>query len=228
MRILIVAAHPDDEVLGCGASIAKWVNNGDEVNVLILAEGITSRDKTRNLDSRSKELSDLKKSALNASEILGVKTVHLLSYPDNRMDSVDLLDIVKDIENHIKKTKPQVVITHHPSDLNIDHQITFKATLTACRPLPENLVKRIMCFEILSSTEWQLPFSNNVFFPTWFEDITNTFSSKINALKCYEDELNKWPHPRSFEAVESLAKRRGSSVGVNMAEAFALVREIKA
>ena len=228
MRILIVAAHPDDEVLGCGASIAKWVNNGDEVNVLVLAEGITSRDKTRNLDSRSKELSDLKKSALNASEILGVKSVHLLSYPDNRMDSVDLLDIVKDIENHIKKTKPQVVITHHPSDLNIDHQITFKATLTACRPLPGNFVKRIMCFEVLSSTEWQVPFSNNVFFPTWYEDITNTFSSKINALKCYEDELNKWPHPRSFEAVESLAKRRGSSVGVNMAEAFALVREIKA
>ena len=228
MNILVVAAHPDDEILGCGASIAKWVKNGDEVNVLIMAEGITSRDKTRNLDSRSEELSDLKKSALNAGEILGVKSVQLLSYPDNRMDSVDLLDIVKDIEAHIQKTKPQVVITHHPSDLNIDHQITCQATLTSCRPVPGNPVKRILCFEILSSTEWQVPLSNNVFLPTWYEDITNTFSSKINALKCYKGELNKWPHPRSFEAVESLAKRRGSSVGVDMAEAFALIREIKA
>ena len=228
MNILVVAAHPDDEVLGCGASIAKWVKNGDEVKILIMAEGITSRDITRNLDSRSEELSDLKKSAINASEVLGVKSVQLLSYPDNRMDSVDLLDIVKDIETYIHETKPQVVITHHPSDLNIDHQITFQATLTACRPLPRSLVKRILCFEILSSTEWQVPFSNNVFIPTWYEDITNTFSSKINALKCYKDELNKWPHPRSFEAVESLARMRGSSVGVDMAEAFALVREIKA
>ena len=125
MRILIVAAHPDDEVLGCGASIAKWVNTGDEVNVLVLAEGITSRDKTRNLNSRSKELSDLKKSALSANEILGVKSVHLLSYPDNRMDSVDFLDVVKEIESFLEKIKPDIVLTHHTSDLNLDHQIGF-------------------------------------------------------------------------------------------------------
>ena len=123
MNYLIVAAHPDDEVLGCGGSIAKWSNNGHNVNVLIMAEGATSRDKNRNRNSRKKDLSDLFKSAKKANNILGVKSLTLLDFPDNRMDSLDLLDIVKVVESHIAKLKPDVVVTHHSNDLNIDHQI---------------------------------------------------------------------------------------------------------
>ena len=226
MNYLIVAAHPDDEVLGCGGSIAKWSNNGHNVNVLIMAEGATSRDKNRNRNSRKKDLSDLFKSAKKANNILGVKSLTLLDFPDNRMDSLDLLDIVKVVESHIAKLKPDVVVTHHSNDLNIDHQIIHKAVITACRPIPEFPVKLILTFEVPSSTEWQSLTNNFPYSPNWFEDISSTLDLKINALEEYEDEMRNWPHSRSIKAVKHLAKWRGSSVGLEAAESFCLIRNI--
>ncbi len=227
MKYLIITAHPDDEVLGCGGSMAKWAKEGHEVHVLILAEGSTSRDKQRDRASRTEELSLLAQSAKRATYILGVESVKLLDYPDNRMDSIDLLDVVKPVEEIIEKLQPEVVVTHHAGDLNIDHQIIHQAVITACRPQPGQTVKRILSFEVPSSTEWQSPSSGNPFVPNWFEDISDTLNLKIKALEAYKSEMRDWPHSRSTKAVEHLARWRGASVGVEAAEAFMLVREIR-
>jgi len=227
MKYLIIAAHPDDEVLGCGGSMAKWTKEGHEVNVLILAEGATSRDKQRDRESRTEELSLLAQSAKRATDILGVESVELLDYPDNRMDSIDLLDVVKEVEKIIEKLQPEVVVTHHASDLNIDHQIIHQAVITACRPLPRQSVKRILSFEVPSATEWQSTDAGRPFVPNWFEDIADTLNLKVKALEAYKSEMRVWPHARSIKAVEHLARWRGASVGVEAAEAFMLVREIR-
>ena len=227
MNIFIVAAHPDDEILGCGGSMAKWAREGHEVRALIMAEGATSRAKYRDRELHTDELSMLAKSAKKASDILGVKSTELLDYPDNRMDSVDLLDVVKSIEDKIQKLKPKVVVTHHAGDLNIDHQITHQAVITACRPQPGQTVRRILSFEVPSATEWQSYSCVSPFIPNWFEDITDMLILKIKALEVYESEMRDWPHSRSIKAVEHLARWRGASVGVEAAEAFMLVREIR-
>ena len=227
MKYLIIAAHPDDEVLGCGGSMAKWAKKGHEVHVLIMAEGATSRDKSRDRDSRKQELSILAQSAKKAADILGVKSVELLNYPDNRMDSVDMLDVVKSVEEIIEKLQPEVVVTHHAGDLNIDHQIIHKAVITACRPQPDNSIKRILSFEVPSATEWNSPIVDIPFVPNWFEDISDTLELKIKALNAYKSEMKKWPHARSIKAIEHLARWRGASAGFEAAEAFMLVREIR-
>ena len=226
MKNLVIAAHPDDEILGCGGSMAKWSKNGHEVHVLIIAEGATSRDNTRDRPARQMELSHLAGSAKKAGKILGVKSVKLLDYPDNRMDSVDLLDVVKPVQEIIAKLKPDMVITHHAGDLNIDHKITHQAVITACRPQPEQSVKRILSFEVLSSTDWQPPSSGNPFVPNWFEDISDTLDIKIKALEAYESEMRDWPHARSTKAVEHLARWRGASIGCEAAEAFSMIRNL--
>jgi N-acetylglucosamine malate deacetylase 1 len=226
LKILIIAAHPDDETLGCGGSIAKWAKSGHEVHVLIMAEGATSRDKYRDREHRIEDLSILAQSANKAADILSVKSVELLNYPDNRMDSVDLIDVVKTIEERIEKLQPAMVVTHHVGDLNIDHQITHQAVITACRPLPGQTVKRILSFEVSSATEWQSPDYGRPFVPNWFEDISETLELKIKALNAYKTEMRKWPHARSIKAVEHLARWRGASMGIEAAEAFMLVRNI--
>ena len=227
LKILIISAHPDDEVLGCGGSMAKWSRDGNEVHLLIMAEGATSRDKQRDRGHRTEDLSILAQSTNQAAEILGVRSVELLNYPDNRMDSVELLDVVKSVEERIEKLQPAMVVTHHAGDLNIDHRVIHQAVITACRPQPRQTVKRILSFEVPSSTEWQSPSSGNPFVPNWFEDIFDTLDLKIKALEAYESEMREWPHARSIKALEHLARWRGSSVGVEAAEAFMLVREIR-
>jgi len=227
MKYLIIGAHPDDEVLGCGGSMAKWSRDGHEVHVLIVAEGATSRDESRDRVLRQKELSHLARSAKKAGKILGVQSVDLLDYPDNRMDSVGLLDVVKSVENKIEELKPNVLLTHHAGDLNIDHRIIHQAVITACRPIPGHSVKRILSFEVPSATEWQSPDYGRPFVPNWFENIEGTLELKIEALKAYDFEMREWPHARSIKAVEHLAKWRGASIGCAAAEAFVLIRELR-
>jgi len=226
MKYLIIAAHPDDEVLGCGGSIAKWSKEGHELHVLIIAEGATSRDDKRDRTAREKELSYLARSSKKVGEILGLKSAGLLNYPDNRMDSVDLLDVIKTIEKYLEKIKPEVVLTHHFGDLNIDHRLVHEAVITACRPYPDHYVKRILTFEVPSATEWRSATINNLFVPNWFEDISLTLDLKVKALEAYHLEMREWPHPRSLKAVKHLARWRGSSIGCEAAEAFMLIREI--
>ena len=225
--ILVVAAHPDDEVLGCGGSIAKWTASGNIVHILIMAEGATSRSSIRDRKVKSEELSLLEKSANSAGKILGVASVKLLDFPDNRMDSLDRLDIIKAIEEEIKRLKPHTVVTHHCGDVNIDHRITHEAVVTACRPQPGYSVRLLLAFEVMSSTEWQPPGSNFVFQPNWFEDVVKTFDFKIKALGCYQSEMREWPHPRSLNNIKNLAQYRGSMVGCEFAEGFMLLRIIQ-
>lgn len=225
--ILVVAAHPDDEVLGCGGSIAKWTASGNIVHILIMAEGATSRSSIRDREVKSEELSLLEKSANSAGKILGVASVKLLDFPDNRMDSVDRLDIIKAIEEEIKRLKPDTVVTHHCGDVNIDHRMTHEAVVTACRPQPGHSVRLLLAFEVMSSTEWQPPGSNFVFQPNWFEDVVKTFDFKIKALDCYQSEMREWPHPRSLNNIKNLAQYRGSMIGCEFAEGFMLLRIIQ-
>jgi len=225
-KILIVAAHPDDEILGCGGSMAKWVKDGHEVHVLILAEGSTSRDKIRDRANHEKELTHLASSAREAGDIIGINSLKLLDYPDNRMDSVDLLDVVKTIESFVEKIQPNIVVTHHSGDLNIDHRIVFQGVITACRPQPGHSVKCILSFEVPSGTEWQSPIAGSSFLPNWFEDISQTLKLKIKALEAYKSEMRKWPHARSLKAVDHLAKWRGATVSYEAAEAFMLIRKL--
>jgi LmbE family N-acetylglucosaminyl deacetylase len=225
--ILVVAAHPDDEVLGCGASIAKWTASGNTVHVLIMAEGGTSRGLVRNREAMSKELSLLGDSARQAGIILGITSVKLLGFPDNRMDSLDRLDVIKAIEMEIDRLSPHTVVTHHCSDLNIDHRITHEAVITACRPQPGHPVKLLLAFEVASSTEWQLTGSNAMFQPNWFEDVAKFFDYKLKALEPYQSEMREWPHARSLKNLEYLARCRGGAIGCEFAEGFMLLRTIR-
>ena len=225
--ILVVVAHPDDEVLGCGASIAKWTTSGSIVHTLIMAEGLTSRDLVRNRKTKSDELLLLEKSAHSAGNILGTASVKLLDFPDNRMDSLDRLDVIKAIETEIEQIKPDTVVTHHCGDVNIDHRITHEAVVTACRPQPGHPVQLLLSFEVASSTEWQPTGSNIAFQPNWFENVVETFDYKIKALECYPSEMREWPHPRSLKNIEYLAKFRGSAIGCEFAEGFMLLRVIQ-
>jgi len=227
MNILVVASHPDDEVLGCGGSLAKWAIEGHEVHILIMAEGVTSRDNHIDSVSRNEELSMLFEATNDAAAILGSSSVELLKYPDNRMDSVDLLDVVKALEVRINKLQPELVLTHFAKDLNIDHRVTHEAVITACRPQPGQSVERMLSFEVPSSTEWQSPGVEYPFVPNWFEEISGTLALKMKALKAYKSEMRQWPHVRSLQAVEHLARWRGASVGVEAAEAFMLIRNVR-
>ncbi len=226
MNVLVVAAHPDDEVLGCGGTIAKHVNCGDTVNVIILAEGLTSRDERRERKKLSDELSQLARVAHEANRILGVQSLTLHDFPDNRMDSLDLLDIVKHIEAGIDQYSPDVVYTHHAGDVNIDHRIVHQAVVTACRPIPGQCVKTLLFFEVPSSTEWQAPGSTPAFLPNYFVDISQTLNLKLHALEAYASEMRPWPHPRSLQAVEHLARWRGATVSTEAGEAFVLGRKL--
>ncbi len=223
MKILIVAAHPDDEVLGAGGTIARHIRNGDQVTIAILGEGITSRYLNRD-EANPKLVVDLKTKSRHSSEIMGCKDLKFFDLPDNRFDSINLLDIVKVVEGLVEQTQPGIVYTHHYGDLNIDHMITSRAVLTACRPLPKAVVRRVLAFEVPSATGWGMP--EQAFIPNVFIDITETIQTKLAAVKAYSSEVRPFPHPRSPEALMARAQMRGSEAGVLVAEAFVLLREL--
>ena len=223
--VLVLAAHPDDEVLGCGGTIAKLADNGAVVHVAFLADGICSRPGDAGI--QQVELIARRIAAKKACDILGAQSVFFGDFPDNRMDTVALLDIVKPIEVLIAKYQPDTVLTHQAGDVNIDHRRTHEAVVTACRPQPGHPVKTLLCFEVPSSTEWQLPGSAPVFTPNWFVNISDTLERKLAALNAYADELRDWPHPRSLQGVEHLARWRGATVGADAAEAFVLGRQLE-
>jgi LmbE family N-acetylglucosaminyl deacetylase len=225
-RVLVVAAHPDDEVLGCGGTIAWHANSGDLVQVLIVAEGSTSRQQKRDRLKVQDELSALAKAAQVAGSILGAAGVELLDLPDNRLDSLDRLDLFKRIEECVERHQPECVYVHHAGDVNVDHRRLHEAVVTACRPAPGHVVKSLLSFEVASSTEWQPPGSASAFQPNWFVDISDQWERKREALVTYSSEMRDWPHARSLEAIEHLARWRGAQVGVEAAEAFCLLRNI--
>lgn len=222
--ILILAAHPDDEVLGCGGTIAKLADEGAIIHVAFLADGVYSRSGKQTIQQQ--ELQIRRTAAQKACDILGVKSLSFGDFPDNRMDTVALLDLTKAIESLIAEHQPDTVFTHHAGDLNIDHRRMHEAVVTACRPQQGHPVKTLLSFEVPSSTEWQLTGSAPPFTPNWFVDISKTLNRKMAALEAYAAELRDWPHPRSRQGVEHLAHWRGATVGVDAAEAFILGRQL--
>ena len=220
-KILVVAAHPDDELLGEGATIRRLTNEGAIARAVILAEGITSRAASRG-EASAKELDELRKDAKEASLDIGYSSIDFCGLPDNRMDGMDLLDIIKIVSKYIDAYEPDTIFTHHHGDLNIDHRRACEAVLTACRPVGDNSVKRVYSFETPSSTEWNFayaePFCPNVYF-----DVSDTLEAKIKGMSRYRSEGAQAPHPRSSESLRALAAYRGSSMGAKYAEAFCLL-----
>lgn len=222
--VLVIAAHPDDEILGCGGTVARLANEGAKVYTLLLGQGIAARHDSGDKTEYQVQVAKLKKCMDDANRAIGVQEVFSFDFPDNKFDTVALLDIVKTVEKIKNKIKPNVIFTHYEKDLNIDHRFTYEAVITATRPLATETVKTIYSFEVLSSTEWHYPL---VFSPDTFFDISNTMKQKLKALDCYKTEVKDYPHPRSLEGAELNAKTWGMKVGLKFAEAFKCVRCIK-
>lgn len=220
-KILVVAAHPDDEILGMGGTLLRMLDEKSkyEIHILFLSFGEASRGKDAREDLRKKE-------TLLVGKSLGVKIYQSLNFPDNAFDKVPLLDIIKQVERYANEIKPEIIYTHHSHDLNVDHRLTFQAVFTAVRPSRYPYLEKLYTFEVLSSTEWQVKTSSTVFLPNTYIDIEQYLEPKIELLKEYRRELSSYPFPRSPEGVRTLAQLRGMESGLKYAEAFQLIREV--
>ena len=213
-NILVVAAHPDDELLGLGGTLKKLIKKGHKVITVITALG------------RKEEEHHIKNFSEKANKHLGIEKVIFLDYPNLELETFPLHTVTKKIEALIKKYQPEIIFTHHYGDINRDHQVTYQAVLTAARPLPNQKAIEILCFETLSSSEWTQHTDSNTFKPNYFVDITNEIEEKIQALHHYDVEMRDFPHPRSYSGVRYLASVRGMTVGVSYGEAFEIIRRI--
>lgn len=220
MQVLIIIAHPDDEVIGCGGTICYHKLLGHHLSLVCSTNGVGSRDNVTPDQEKERELA-----CINSSKLLGIENVHNLSFPDNSMDTIPFINIVKEFECIIDQYNPDIIYTHHNKDLNIDHRIVANAVVTATRPIPKQKAPNLYSMEILSSTDWS--FNDETFKPNVFVDISNVFEKKFDALKAYNTEIRQYPHSRSYGNIENLARLRGCTIGVEYAEAFQLIREIK-
>ena len=235
MKVLVIVAHPDDEVLGMGGTLRKLSVKNHDIKVVFLATGIAARrsDKFRNetkyeinktlIKKMEEQIKKLRLDAKRALKILGIKNIEFFDFPDNEMDMVSNLEITKTIENIIKKFKPDVIYTHTKNDINVDHRAIFNATITATRPSTRVNVKKVICFEVPSSSEWNF---GDTFSPNIFVDIKRELSYKKKAIQTYKTELKKFPHPRSANSLDIIAKRWGTVSGFEASEAFELIREL--
>jgi len=226
--IMIVVAHPDDELLGLGATMNKLIKEYScETRVVILGEGITSRADMRDPEKWEKELNIHRRNIQTAQEAIGYGSVGIYDFPDNRFDTVALLDIIKVIEKEKEEFQPSVIFTHHGGDVNIDHQRTFEAVITSCRPMKHETVKTLITFETPSGTEWRASSDPRHFLPNFFISVEEkNIEAKIKGMESYEFEKRDYPHPRSPEALRIQAKRWGVTIGKDYAEAFQIIRSI--
>lgn len=223
-KILVVVAHPDDEIIGVGGTLYKHVRIRDSVEVLILGDGKSSRNENYKFIGEEKAKSS--DETLKAMRVLGIKKFTRENLPDNRFDTFVILNIAKIVSKYVKKSKAEIVYTHHPGDLNIDHKLTAEATIIACRPIENPSVKNLITFETLSSTEMAGYRPETVFMPNYFVDISKEIKIKLKAMSCYKSELRKHPHPRSIESIELNARMWGTKVNIRYAEAFCIIRKI--
>ncbi len=219
MNILVVAPHADDEILGVGGAIAKYIDEGHKVYVCIVTRGHLSM-------FPEEILLKLREEVISAHNYLGVEETIFIDFPAVLLSEVPKWEINKKINEVVEKISPQIVYIPHFGDMHLDHDIVAKATMVAVRPIKNNKVLEVYSYETLSETEWNVPHSSNTFIPNTYVDISNYIDKKVNAMSYFTTQLKDFPHPRSLEAIRSLAKLRGSTVGVNAAEAFSLVRRI--
>ncbi|MFH0774346.1 MAG: PIG-L deacetylase family protein [bacterium] len=226
MRVLVVAAHPDDEVYGVGGTLARHKEAGDETFVCIVTEGCSQQYR----DLGEKKLAEIthqkKKEAKESAKILGVKEVFFLDLPDMQLDTIAHTELNGAIESCIKEVKPDILYTHHWGDVNKDHKLVFESTMVATRPGISWQIKRVLLYETPSSTEWNAPLPEAVFLPNVYVDISETLKKKLAAMKAYKSELRPFPHPRSIKAVKTYSEKNGLVVAKSAAEAFRLIREV--
>lgn len=226
-NILFVVAHPDDEALGCGGAIARHVAEKDRVHILFLVEGGTARYPSAELNVAMSDVEVREEGGRNAAKLLGAEPPLFVRNPDNRLDTVPLIELAKIVELNISELEPSIIYTHHGGDLNIDHRRVHEAVVTACRPVNGHPVKSIYAFEVPSSTEWALSSTYQPFRPNHFVDITQYLDHKIRALECHHAEMRPFPHPRSYDAIRALAQLRGATCGCLAAEAFEVIRQVR-
>lgn len=218
-RVLVIAPHPDDEVLGCGGTIVKHVSRGDEVYLCIVTKAYPPEWSEDEIKSRKEEV-------LRVNEILGIRKTRFLDFPTVKLDTVPQKELDEAITRVANEVQPEVVYIPHRGDVNKDHRLVFEAAMVAVKPKLGSAIKQVLSYETLSETEWAAPFVENAFVPNVYVDISDTLEVKLKAMSEYRLELKEFPHPRSLEAISALAKIRGASVGVKAAEAFMLVREM--
>jgi LmbE family N-acetylglucosaminyl deacetylase len=219
-KILVIAPHPDDEVLGCGGIIHKFTNEGNQVFVLIATRG-----SSRLFDQAKVE--NVRKEALQAHTFLGVCETFFLDYPAPELDTVPMADLSRDFAKIMTENKIETLFLPHRGDIHNDHKAVFNAGLVAARPVDNYTVKEIYCYETLSETEWAAPFADDAFIPNYVGDIEQTFEAKKTALQFFKSQLREFPNSRSLEAIEALAKLRGATIGFKRAESFMLIRRIE-
>lgn len=220
-KILVIAAHPDDEVLGLGGTIRKYYEEGYMVHCIIISQGM----KSRAIETLS--LSELKENALKSAKHIGYESIEFFDFPDNALDTKPILEVTRIIEKKIQAFQPNMIFTHHKGDKNIDHRIIFDATLTATRPYSNHIVEDLYVYETPSSTEWNFSDSSSAFTPNVFIDISKTIDNKLSAMREYVSELRDYPHPRSIESLKIIAQRWGTVVNQEFTEAFMLIRSIQ-
>jgi len=222
MKVLVVAPHPDDEVLGCGGTIKKYTNRGDQVYLCIATKAYTPDWTEEFIANRKEEIE-------SAVKTLGISKLFLLDFPTVKLDTIPQKEINDSISKVVKEINPEVVFIPFGGDINKDHKLVFEASLVALRPNLESSVKKVYCYEVLSETEWAKPAQKieDVFMPNYYEDISDYLEDKIKAMECYKSEVRDYPHPRSLEGIKILAQKRGLESGLKLSEAFMLIREIK-
>lgn len=225
-KILVIAAHPDDEILGCGATLLYYKKLGYSIKVIFLSDGESSRNLKKN---EKKKLIKLRSDqAKKVSKISKFLKPEFINYPDNQLDTIPLLKIVQKIEKEIIRFKPSIIFTHYENDLNVDHQIAFKSVLTATRPKSKSFVRKIYCFEIPSNTDFSFKKNKNkIFVPNFYVNIEKYLKKKLELLRIYSGEMKRWPHQRSIKGIKVISNYRGSQIGVKNAEAFVCIRNLE-
>lgn len=218
-RVLVVTPHPDDEVLGCGGTMVKHASRGDEVYLCVVT-------KTYAPEWAEDETRERKEEVHRVNEILGVRKTYFLNLPTVKLDTIPQKELNDLISQMVNEVQPEVVYIPHQGDVSKDHRLVFEAAMVATRPKPNLTIRKVLCYEVLSETEWAAPFEESAFIPNIWTKISGVLETKLKAMSAYKSELKEFPHPRSLEAITTLAKMRGANVGVDAAEAFMLVREI--
>jgi len=220
MKVLVIAPHPDDEVLGCGGTMLKHVSEGDEVYLCVVTKAYPP-------DWPEDEIKERRDEVVRANKILGIKKTYFLDLPTVKLDTIPQKELNEAIAKVVNKLRPEIVYIPHGGDVNNDHRLVFEAAMVAIRPKPALAIKKVLCYETLSETEWAAPLAENAFMPNVYVDISGVLATKLKAMSEYKSELKEFPHPRSLEAISALAKVRGATTGVEAAEAFMLMREIQ-
>lgn len=220
--VLVVAAHPDDEVLGLGGTISKLAADGAKIHLLILTDGSSAQ--YRNDPKLEEILKEKERETQACAEILGIETVDYGGFPDMKLDTVPHILLNQCIERAVEAYRPEIVFTHFWGDVNRDHQCAFSSTMVAVRPAAEQCVKQVFCYRTPSSTEWNVQTAQTAFMATCFTDISLFQKKKAEAIACYAKELREYPHPRSLKAIEIADMAMGVNVGAEYAEAFVVAR----